>query len=110
MPYEVRIAARAQTDIEEATAWLVRQSPSAASRWYETLLTSIQTLESNPERCPTAHEAEDLAIDLRQLLFGKRRGVYRILFVIQGNVVNVLHVRHSARDWLRPEDVEGATS
>jgi hypothetical protein len=39
------------------------------------------------------------------LLFGKRRGVYRILFTMAGNTVNVLHIRHGARAPLKPEDL-----
>jgi hypothetical protein len=31
------------------------------------------------------------------LFYGKRRGVYRILFAIRGDVVHVLTVRHSAQ-------------
>jgi hypothetical protein len=41
--------------------------------------------------------------EIRQLLYGGRRGVYRILFVIRGEeVVRVLAVWHSARQPLPP--------
>lgn len=65
----------------------------------------MQSLEEEPERCPLAAEAENLKVELRELLFGKRRGVYRISFTIEGEVINVLHIRHAARDWLKPEDL-----
>ena len=35
---------------------------------------------------PAADEAADLGMDLRELLYGRRRGVYRILFTIDGSV------------------------
>ena len=52
-----------------------------------------------------ADEAADLGVELRQLLYGKRRNVYRILFTIEGGTVNVLRIRHAAQDRLTPEDV-----
>ena len=104
MAHQVRITARALADIDEALTWLSQQSSQAAARWHASLLEKVQTLEEYPERCPLAAEAEVLRVELRQLLFGKRRRVYRILFTIEANVVNVLHIRHAAQDWLQPED------
>jgi hypothetical protein len=47
--------------------------------------------------------------EIRQLLYGRRRGVYRILFTIEGDMVSVLTVRHGARGLLQPEELrEGA--
>ena len=40
---------------------------------------------------------ERMRREARELLYGKRRGVYRILFEIRNNVVHVLRVRHSAQ-------------
>jgi mRNA-degrading endonuclease RelE of RelBE toxin-antitoxin system len=37
------------------------------------------------------------------LLFGKRRGVYRVLFTIRRDTVHVLTVRHSAQRSLADE-------
>ena len=34
---------------------------------------------------------------MRLLLYGRRGGVYRVLFTIQGETVRVLTVRHSAQ-------------
>ena len=51
-----------------------------------------------PERCPVAEdESDQLGITLRQLLYGRRRGVYRILFSIEGETVTLHYVRHSAQ-------------
>ncbi len=65
----------------------------------------MATLEQSPDRCPVADEAADLGIDLRELLYGRRRGVYRILFTIEGSVVHVLRVRHAAQDRLPPGEI-----
>jgi len=45
-------------------------------------------------------ENEDFNEDVRQLLYGKRSGVNRILFAVRGNTVHLLHIRHGARKYL----------
>lgn len=105
MPHQVRITARAERDIDEALAWLAERSSQAAARWHAALLEKVQTLEDHPTRCPLAYEAEPLGVELRELLFGKRRGVYRILFTVDGEIVNIHHIRHASRDWLQPGDM-----
>jgi hypothetical protein len=34
---------------------------------------------------------------VRQLLYGRKPHVYRVLFTIEGDVVRVLHIRHGRR-------------
>jgi len=46
-----------------------------------------------------------LGFDLRMLLYGRGRHVYRILFTIDGDTVNVLRVRHAAQDWLTEDEL-----
>ncbi len=104
MAYTVRFTARALGEIDSAFAWLSERSP-AAVRWYEQLSRSIQSLEENPKRWGLAPEDEWYEGELRQLLHGKRRGVYRVLFEIRGNTVYVLRVRHSAQELLESGDL-----
>jgi plasmid stabilization system protein ParE len=69
----------------------------------------IYSLEEFPTRCAVASESETLGIEVRQLLYGERGAAYRILFrVAEEGCVRVLRVRHGARDWLKPEDLEVA--
>lgn len=96
-----RVAAR---EIEQQFTWLAERSETNANRWRNPLLEAIDSLEDNPERCPEAPEAE-WHEGLRQLLHGKRRQIHRILFEIRGDTVVVLRVRHSAQDFLRPEEL-----
>jgi len=105
MSYAVHITARALADVEKALNWLERQSPQSAARWHARLLEKVATLETFPERCALAAEPEDLGIELHELLFGKRQGVYRILFTIEAQTVNVLHIRHASRDRVEQEDL-----
>jgi hypothetical protein len=41
-------------------------------------------------------------LTIRQMLYGRRRGVYRILFSIEGDSVVLHYVRHSARGPIEP--------
>jgi plasmid stabilization system protein ParE len=98
MIYDVVIEAPAKDEIERAYLWLAAKSPRAAWRWQEGLELAIASLARFPERCSIAPEYEALGLHVRQLLYGKRRGVYRILFTIKEHSVHILHVRHAARD------------
>jgi plasmid stabilization system protein ParE len=103
MSFSVVLARKAAREIEEQYDWLAQRSEAAANRWRTSLLEAIDTLEEHAERCPEAPEAE-WHEGLRQLLHGKRRQVHRILFEIREQTVVVLRVRHSAQDFLEPED------
>jgi plasmid stabilization system protein ParE len=82
----------------EAFRWLAERSPEAADRWYGTLEEAIAALARDPERFPVAdHESAQFGITIRQLLHGRRRGIYRVLFTVRGDTVSILHVRHGAR-------------
>lgn len=82
----------------EAFRWLAERSPEAAGRWYAGLEKAIAKLEQHPERHPLAEEeSERLGITLRQMLYGRRRSVYRVQFSVEGDAVILHFVRHSAR-------------
>ena len=68
-------------------------------------MTAIDSLETMPERCGQASEATDVGLDIREFLFGKRHGTYRVLFQIDGRTVYILRVWHSARDAVSRDDV-----
>ncbi len=50
-----------------------------------------------PARSSLAFENEYFDEEIRQLLYGKRGRLYRILFTIRDDEVYVLFVRHSAQ-------------
>jgi plasmid stabilization system protein ParE len=96
--YRVVVTAKARADAIQAFRWIAERSPDAATRWHVGLEKAIATQSKMPEHCPVAEdESEQLGITLRQLLYGRRQGVYRILFSIEGETVTLHYVRHSAR-------------
>ncbi len=105
MTYQVHITPMALAEVAEAFAWRSQYSAAAAERWRRALLEAADSLAENPEGCALAAEADWYPGELRQLLHGKKRSMYRILFEIRGDVVYVLRVRHSAQDLLKPGDV-----
>ncbi len=106
MTYRDTVQHAAKLDMLEACRWISRDSPAAANKWLNKIWKAIRTLESNPERCSLAWESEVFRQPLRQLLVGKRRGVYRVLFQIRDDEVLVLHVRHGARQQLEEWDTK----
>lgn len=105
MPRLVLTTPRAEAELEDYLAWVSKRAPLTAHKWYARLLEKVQSLEDNAEQWPLAEEADDLKLPLREVLFGKRSGVFRILFVIDGNTVNVLRICRARRRRLRRGDV-----
>jgi len=57
----------------------------------------IVSLGELPHRCPLAPEDKEFPFEVRQLVFGRKPHLYRILFTIEGDAVVVLHIRHGRR-------------
>ena len=65
---------------------------------------AINSLKTFPRRGPIAPENEFFTQEIRQLLYGAGKRVYRILYTIQNDAISILHIRHSAQDVLRNND------
>lgn len=105
MAFQVIFRPRAEADIAAAVTWMARNSPRNAARWRSGLFRIVEKLESDPNLYPAAEESLDLGLELRELLYGRRRSVYRILFTIDEQTVNILRVRHAAQDRLSAGDI-----
>ena len=102
MAYAVRVTETAEGELEEAYAWIHKRSPLNAERWRCDLIERAATLKNHPKRCPLAPENDGAKCELRHFIFGN----YRVLFTIMGQTVYVLHIRHCARDFMSPEELE----
>ena len=102
MDFRVELSDQAQGDIAAIYEWLQsQQAGDAGEQWFVALRTAITSLANLPSRCPLAPESQDSPVEVRQLLYGRRPHVYRILFAIERDVVQVLHIRHGRRRWLQ---------
>jgi toxin ParE1/3/4 len=100
--YRVIIQPPAAADMDEAYEWILGHVPASAVNWFNGIEAAIQTLENFPQRCPLAEESRAFDLEIRQLVYGKRVGAYRVLFTIVQDAVHILHVRHGRRRRLRP--------
>jgi len=103
MTYRVIIQPTAEAELDAAYRRIRARASAAAARWFNGIVEAINTLQEFPARCPLAPENGHFAEEIRQLLYGRRRDRYRILFTIGEETVHVLHIRHGAQRYLHEE-------
>ena len=99
MEYLVRLTDRALRDMELIYQFIEAETSDKASAWFNELAEAIYSLEKLPQRGAVASENKKL----RQLFFGMKPNVYRIIYAVdrQHSAVNVLHIRYGSRASLR---------
>lgn len=60
-------------------------------------MNAIATLQDKPRPCALARENDDFPEEIRQLIFGKSRNKYRVIFAIIDDIVYVIYLRHSSQ-------------
>lgn len=103
--YRLIIQPPAFEDLDEAYQWIRERAPEAAAHWFNGFVEALNSLTAYPERCGLAPENDAVEPEIRQLLYGRRSGVYRALFTITGSEVRVLHIRHAARQAMTGEEL-----
>jgi mRNA-degrading endonuclease RelE of RelBE toxin-antitoxin system len=75
--------------------------------WFNKLEEAVYTLERFPLRCPKAPESTRARRPLRNLLYGRKPNVYRIICEIEepSAKVRILTIRHGAREAAAPEEL-----
>jgi plasmid stabilization system protein ParE len=98
MAFRVETTAEAEREAEAILEWLLSQhAGDTGIRWFLALDEAIASLATFPERCHLAPENATFPFEVRQLLYGRKPHVYRILFTIESETVYVLHIRHGRR-------------
>jgi plasmid stabilization system protein ParE len=108
MAYRVSLSAPAETDAYAAFERIREAAPMHAEKWLTRLFEAIFSLDELPARCPVIAEAIELGYPARHLLYGKGKGLYRIIFHIREKEqhVRVLRIWHASRDAITAADVE----
>lgn len=103
MPFQVVVTPSAKADIFEINARLLENFPDAAD-WLWGISQAVTSLSKFPERCPVSPESEAFdVVVVRQLLYGRKPNVYRILFSVREEKVYVLRVRSTRQQSLLDE-------
>lgn len=92
--YRIDIKPTAESDLARRYQQIAEESPQNAGSWYLQTIEAIEKLDILAERCPIAPEDADIQLGIRHLIIGD----YRALYLINGDVIEVLHVRHGRMD------------
>jgi plasmid stabilization system protein ParE len=106
MKYRVRLQPAAVDDLEQAYLNAALHAPHTAARWYNRFYESLQTLDTNPTRCPRAAESEKSNRALYEFLYGTRPNVFRVIFTVEDDVVWILRIRRASRRPLTPGELD----
>jgi plasmid stabilization system protein ParE len=96
--YSVLVTEPAEQSLDDAFSWISEHSYEAAVQWYEGIIADCGSLVDRPYRCAIAPESGEFGDEIRHLIVGR----YRVLFRIIGKTVEILAIRHSARRFLTP--------
>ena len=106
MKFRVRLTAEAVRNQNEIADWIAERSVNGALSWLDALDRVLQQLSTNPESFPLAVEDEFCEIELRNALFGTRKGrVFRAIFYMDGDSVIVTHFRGPHQQDLSNDDL-----
>jgi plasmid stabilization system protein ParE len=94
LAYHVRYRRRAERDLEKL-------AQASTLEWFDELVAAVESLQEFPERCAFAPEPGFRFRGIRQLLFGEGRTIYRILYRVFDDYVQILTIRHASRQALR---------
>lgn len=89
MTFQVEITSIAQAQIEQAYRWYREHNPEFADFWFRGLMNAIAILQQQPRRFALAVEHEIFPSEVRQLLYGKSKNIYRVLFTIREQTVYI---------------------
>jgi toxin ParE1/3/4 len=100
MTYRVDVTARASRDLRRIYSAIHAGDSRQAHAWFNSLEAAILSLDEYPARGSATREDERL----RQVLYGHKPHVYRLIYAIdeQSQIVRVLHIRHGARKAFAP--------
>ncbi len=104
MTYLVNVTVRAERDLALIFHAIGAEHSDAAVKWYRGLKEAILSLEEQPNRCPETPENPKL----RHLLYGHKPHVYRVIYCVteKSKQVDVLHIRHGARQRFKRSEVK----
>jgi toxin ParE1/3/4 len=103
MAFRIDLTEAAQRDANNILDWLMeRHAGGTGYRWFLGMRDAIYSLRTMPTRCAVAPESTEFPFEVRQLLYGRKPHVYRVLFTIENETVIILHIRRPGQPPVRP--------
>ena len=90
--FRIDIKPTAEKDLVRRYRQIAEESQQNATIWYLQIIEAIENLNVLAERCPIAPEDNDVQLGIRHLIIGN----YRVLYFINDDAVEVLHIRHGS--------------
>ncbi len=103
-------------DAENTYLWLKIESEERANEWFKGLVEKVNSLKNFPNRCPIAPESRSFLIEIRQLLYGKGRHQYRIIFGVSvdektgEDMVLIYRIRNASQQYLSDLEIMGESN
>ena len=101
MNYRINVTPRATADIQEIYERIAEDSPAAAERIATLFASSIKAAVDFPKRYPLAPESHFESTEIRQMIVGNHRMLFRII----GDTLHFVRVRHCAQQLLKPGEL-----
>jgi plasmid stabilization system protein ParE len=106
MPLPVELSILANADIDALFAFVKRRSGTvAAERWRSALHKRLQNLGTVYHVWPLSENPALADAKVRECLVRRYRYVYRVLYRVEGEAVQILRVRSAFQDELGLEDI-----
>ena len=105
MTFHVNVTVRARRDVERVVNAVRTKTPINASRWHARVWASFGRLKYLPSRFGRCDESDDLGLEIREYVFGKRQGAFRVVYLIDGQTVHILRVIHASHGPLTLDDL-----
>ncbi len=105
MEYKVVLTERFARHLQEMGDYIAVDNPRRAITWLEEVGAKVLKPDCFPQSHPYAREDDDYDIELRQLVFGRGRYKYRVIFTVREDDVVVLDIRHASRESHPPKSL-----
>ena len=105
MEYKVVLTERFARHLQQMGDYIAADNPQRAVSWIEEVEVKVMKLNCFPESHPYARENSHHHIELRQLVFGRGRHKYRVIFTVRADDVVVLDIRHASREGHPPKSL-----
>ncbi len=106
MEFQVELTRSSEQQIEAIYLWLKARNPEYADQWFRGLMNLIATLQDKPRRCALIKKNHFTSEEIRQILYGKSRNKYRVIFAVREDIVHIVYVRHSAQSSITFDSVD----